>query len=70
MDDVDIAQEQEQMARDEALRQCRERNASLRPAGRCHYCEAGIESSELFCDVECRRDYERFARVHRKLFAL
>lgn len=34
------------------------RSTSLIAVGFCHYCGEGILSGRLFCDVDCRDDYQ------------
>jgi hypothetical protein len=52
-------------AAEEAMRDVVERriNAirntpSLKPIGLCYNCQEKIGSSKLFCDLDCRSDYE------------
>lgn len=55
-DEVDIASEVEQLRTDAAL-SARERHA-LPETGHCYNCNEVI-SSGLFCDADCRDDYEK-----------
>lgn len=58
MDDIERAQETEQMHRAYALAAAR--RAVLLPAtGLCHHCDASVPSGAHFCDADCRTDYER-----------
>jgi heterodisulfide reductase subunit C len=59
-DDADIASEQEQRARDEALWKAG-RYSRLQFRGKCYNCGETCEGA--FCDVGCRQDYEREQRV-------
>jgi hypothetical protein len=61
-DDVDIAQEQEEYARQEAMFQF-QKHAFLKP-GFCHNCAA--PTPEQFCDRDCRQDYEHREQVNNK----
>jgi hypothetical protein len=63
MDEADIASEQEEYARAEAIWRVR-RPSKLQPRGRCFNCDDPAPG--LFCDVECRRDYEREQRVRQQ----
>lgn len=56
-DDADRAADREQAARDDALADVR-RSPSLVPAGFCHYCNAPVPPSHLFCDADCRADHD------------
>ncbi|ECJ7974242.1 TPA: hypothetical protein G8W54_002657 [Salmonella enterica] len=58
-DEADIASESEQLRTDAAL-SGRERHA-LPETGHCHNCDE-IISAGLFCDADCRDDYEKRER--------
>lgn len=62
-DQLDQAQELEQIRRDDALR-----DNALKPAmpfiGSCYNCEAVIDVG-CFCDVNCRDDYEKQLKLQR-----
>ncbi|HAF2131138.1 TPA: hypothetical protein G9F27_005492 [Salmonella enterica] len=58
-DDADIASETEQLRTDAAL-SGRERR-TLPETGHCYNCNEVI-SSGLFCDADCRDDYEKRER--------
>lgn len=32
----------------------------LLPLGLCYNCDEKVESKQLFCDADCRKDWERF----------
>ncbi|EBV5493267.1 TPA: hypothetical protein ACF67X_004321 [Salmonella enterica] len=65
-DEADIASEVEQLRTDAALSN-RERHA-LPETGYCHNCGERI-STGLFCDADCRDDYEKRERFrHMKPF--
>lgn len=34
------------------------RSPSLVPAGFCHFCGEAVQPSHLFCDTDCRDDYD------------
>lgn len=57
MDEADIASEQEEAFRAEALR--RFRTIHFKPMGRCRNCLEPVAGQELYCDIDCRRDHER-----------
>lgn len=61
-DEADIASEQEDFARREAIWRSTS-PARLQHRGRCYNC--GEASQSLFCDVDCRRDYEREQKVRK-----
>lgn len=59
MDDADRASEQEEYFRNESLWKVKQ-NSKLKPWGKCYNCaELLTDKSLLFCDVGCRRDWER-----------
>lgn len=62
VDEADLAGEEEELFRAEAMR----KQAASRPrlTGFCHNCDE--PSSNRFCDAECQRDYERRKVVERK----
>lgn len=63
MDDADIAGEEEEYLRREAFRKA---TAPMRyqRRGKCYNC--GEPTDNLYCDVDCRRDYEKEQFVARK----
>lgn len=64
MDDVDRAQERETL--DRALAIAAARMPTLPATGDCHNCAASIPSGALFCDADCRDDYERYVSDRRR----
>lgn len=62
MTDVyDMATEREEFDRNVALRN---KKPELPHTGVCHWCEARIDHG-VFCDADCRTDYERAERAKR-----
>lgn len=67
MDEFDRAQEIEE--RDRAL--CvfaalhPPKTDHIEPVGRCHNCGEELPPGALFCDAECRADYEKRQRMKR-----
>lgn len=56
----DEAERAEAIFREEALhRAAARRQKSLLPTGACFFCRSPVHVGLLFCDVECRDDYER-----------
>lgn len=35
------------------------RTPTLKPGGRCHFCDEAVANELLFCNRECRDDFER-----------
>lgn len=61
-DDSDLATEREEIARNAALLAVRERalaKPALLPIGYCHNCDATISEQLLFCDCDCRDDWQK-----------
>ena len=56
MDEADKAQGEEAAYLGQALSR---RKKTLIPVGSCFYCREGVGGSNLFCDLECAREYER-----------
>ncbi len=65
-DEADIAQEQEDFARQEALWRVAQPNR-LQARGRCYNCSEA--TAGLFCDTGCRQDYERRTALEAKQHA-
>jgi hypothetical protein len=63
-DEADIASEQEELARQEALRQAAGRYSPLTFRGQCHYCDEPC--SGAFCDADCRKGWDHEQRVRAK----
>lgn len=57
-DEADIAAEQEELARTEALWQQRRKTVAMsRTTGYCNNCDSPTDKT--FCDVDCKKDWER-----------
>lgn len=59
MDEFDRASEAEQIDRDLCIAQARRYGGALLPVGACHYCDSLLRADKLFCDAECRDEWER-----------
>lgn len=61
----DLEQQTIELQFQEALNNVRKQNqSSLRPKGECYNCEEAVpESTQLFCDVDCRDDYVKRQRA-------
>lgn len=60
MDVIDIAEEHDSVLLENQIKevQRKAREEHLEPTGFCHNCESPCEG--LFCDKECRDDYEKY----------
>lgn len=57
-DEIDIASDREQMARDAAIKNASTFNSGLKACGKCLNCGEEIASELRWCDAECRTDFE------------
>ena len=64
-DEADIASMVEAQHLSMAIQAQRAGRVQLQATGNCHYCDA--EVSHLFCDADCRNDFEREATLRKKL---
>ncbi|MBN3839274.1 hypothetical protein [Burkholderia sp. Ac-20349] len=64
MDDLDRAAELEERTRAAEIAAAIA-GPKLKPVRCCHYCFETIGETLLFCDKDCRDDYERSARAAR-----
>ena len=60
MDDLDIASEREQIARDRAIESLRNTKADIFHTGFCLCCSEKIIEPLRWCDIDCRDDWQRF----------
>ena len=58
MDIYDIASEIECRDRELAIEFHRKSDQSLIPVGSCYFCESIISDGMVFCDSDCRNDFE------------
>lgn len=56
MDELDRAQMMEEKEREAALLL---RKPVLKPVGVCWNCGEPVSGTTLFCDIDCRNDYEK-----------
>jgi hypothetical protein len=62
-DEIDIANDRAQQDLDLALSCARRHEPALPPTGWCYNCAELLNDDRLFCDRDCRDDYEhRLAR--------
>jgi len=65
MDDIERGQEREQMDRELAIFNQRKRT-NLLPVGSCYFCDSILRDGVLFCDADCRTDYERVEKARER----
>lgn len=58
MDEADRASLEEERALREATYRA-SRTPHLKPTGVCHWCDEPVEENRIFCDRDCREDWER-----------
>jgi hypothetical protein len=68
-DILDVASEYEENQREMALAQARANAAKLTITGRCYNCEEEV-GQQLFCDVDCREDFEFRDRMQKTNFRI
>lgn len=54
-DIADLAEHQEELLRQAALAH---RKPTVTPRGTCHNCDEPLADGLLFCDADCRADYD------------
>lgn len=64
-DIFEAASEREALDRKLAIEHHRKVKSSLLPVGYCHWCDSPVKASQLFCDSECREDWESEQRMKR-----
>lgn len=64
-DEADIASMVEEQHLSMAIQAQRAGRVQLQLTGNCHYCDASV--SQLFCDIDCRNDFERETALRKKL---
>ena len=60
-DEVDLANDH--IEREMAIRLKHRRPFNLVPRGSCHNCDGLVKPAHLFCDADCRDDYERVQKA-------
>lgn len=65
MDKWDRAQENEDLVTEGTIRGIRNKanQSSLLFCGFCYYCDEVLRSPHIFCNAECRDDFEREQRL-------
>lgn len=64
MDIADIAAEREQIDTARAIAAARNPlQRQLSPTGQCHNCEEPLAHDQLFCDQDCRDDWQKRDRM-------
>ena len=60
MDDADVASDKSQKLNDDLINSIR-RNANnvLRHNKLCYYCDMDVEIPKVFCNADCRNDYDK-----------
>lgn len=58
-DAADIADLEMQRALDRSLESHKARKRLI-PTGKCLYCEEQVKGELLFCDIDCRDDYQKY----------
>lgn len=53
---ADLAERERTYLLEEHLR--RVEKSAIKPNGQCYNCEETLKEGEIFCDIDCRDDYE------------
>lgn len=60
MDDIDKGNYQAELTLQAYIERVRKRSGfGPKPTGQCFNCDEPVDAERLFCDPECREDYER-----------
>lgn len=59
---VDLVNDQQQHILDLRIKNARQSQNTLRPKGRCYFCDEDVEQPRLFCDADCASDYDKLKR--------
>ena len=63
-DDIDNANAIAETLNDAAIRNIRANTKrGLKPTGFCFFCDSEVSSHLLFCNSECRQDYEQEQKI-------
>lgn len=64
MDAIDLAADAAEQFNENSIQSVRDRaHVKLLHSGACRYCESVVAAPLIFCDVECRDDWEREKRI-------
>lgn len=66
-DFADEAQAYTERHLEAALHNAKVENPTLRPRGACYNCDEKLPGKLLFCDVDCRDDYEKRCHHDRRI---
>ncbi len=66
MDSADQAEKQESFLLAERIREVRSRTTtkSRVPRGSCYFCDEPLPEPDIFCDRDCKEDYDRLQRAN------
>ena len=59
-DDIDIASDREQLARDKAIKNIQNKPAAAKSCGVCLECGEALHGDKRWCDNHCRDDWQRW----------
>lgn len=64
MDSLDIANDTAQQFNDQSVKAIRERASTrMQYSGYCRYCTTKVPEPQIFCDSDCRDDWEHRQRM-------
>lgn len=59
----DLEQQTIELHFQQAMHQSKKKVVTLQPTGECYNCDEKVEIDKLFCDADCRDDYEKRKRA-------
>lgn len=59
-DDVDMASEREEIAREKAIKHIQNKPLAVQPVGHCLSCGETLADDKLWCNNTCRDDWQRW----------
>lgn len=58
MDEIDVANQQMELAIENSLRRNKQHRRVINATGYCLYCKEPLQHGQRFCDEDCRDDFE------------
>ena len=62
---IDAAQDADARNREACIREVSFTHRKMSPAGECYNCGTHLSAVTLFCDADCRDDFEKRQRIGR-----
>lgn len=65
-DEIDRSQEHQEAILAASIENARQVQSTMRPKGRCYFCDENLTGDQLFCDPDCTADHERLTKQRRQ----